>query len=204
MRSPSGARVLDIHSDPEHHRSVYTIVADEDELASALFAGIARAAELIDLREHVGIHPRVGAADVVPIVPLVGSQMARAREVALELGERVGGELGLPVFLYGESADGVRPAFFRQGWAGGAAAAHRQRRAAAVVRPADARPAGRCGADRRPAAADRVQHRAPARVASRMRRRSRLRCGRRVVACPACRRSGCCSRRAGRCRCRST
>ena len=108
-------RVLDIHSDPEHHRSVYTIVADESELAAALFAGIARAAELIDLREHVGIHPRVGAADVVPIVPLVGSQMGRAREVALELGERVGGELGLPVFLYGESADGVRPAFFRKG-----------------------------------------------------------------------------------------
>ena len=64
------ARVLDVHSDPEHHRSVYTIVAEESELAAALFAGIARAAELIDLREHVGIHPRVGAADVVPIVPL--------------------------------------------------------------------------------------------------------------------------------------
>ena len=108
-------RVLDVHSDPEHHRSVYTIVAEESELTPALFAGIARAAALIDLREHVGIHPRVGAADVVPIVPLVGSQMGRAREVAIELGERVGGELGLPVFLYGESADGVRPAFFRKG-----------------------------------------------------------------------------------------
>ena len=204
MRSPGGARVLDVHSDPEHHRSVYTIVADESELAAALFAGIARAAELIDLREHVGIHPRVGAADVVPIVPLVGSQMARAREVALELGERVGDELGLPVFLYGESADGVRPAFFRKG-----GPAELQRRIDSgelrpVVRPADARPAGRCGADRRPAAADRVQHRARARATSRMRRRSRLRCGRRVVACPACRRSGCCSRRAGRCRSRST
>ena len=108
-------RVLNVHSDPEHHRSVYTIVAEESELTPALFAGIARAAALIDLREHVGIHPRVGAADVVPIVPLVGSQMGRAREVAIELGERVGGELGLPVFLYGENADGVRPAFFRKG-----------------------------------------------------------------------------------------
>ena len=108
-------RVLDIHSDPEHHRSVYTIVAEDDELASALFAGIARAAELIDLREHAGIHPRVGAADVVPIVPLAAGQMPRARDAALELGERVGRELGLPVFLYGESADGVRPAFFRKG-----------------------------------------------------------------------------------------
>jgi glutamate formiminotransferase len=109
------ARVLDIHSDPEHHRSVYTIVGEESELAPALFAGIARAAELIDLREHLGIHPRVGAADVVPIVPLAEGQMPRAREVALELGERVGDELGLPVFLYGESADGVRPSFFRTG-----------------------------------------------------------------------------------------
>jgi len=108
-----GARVLNIHSDPEHHRSVYTLVAEETELAAALFAGIARAAELIDLREHVGIHPRVGAADVVPIVPLTAGQMPRAREVALELGERVGDELGLPVFLYGASANGVRPAFFR-------------------------------------------------------------------------------------------
>jgi glutamate formiminotransferase len=109
------ARVLDIHSDPEHHRSVYTIVGEESELAPALFAGIARAAELIDLREHVGVHPRVGAADVVPIVPLAPGQMPRARGVALELGERVGAELGLPVFLYGESADGVRPSFFRTG-----------------------------------------------------------------------------------------
>jgi glutamate formiminotransferase len=109
------ARVLDIHSDPEHHRSVYTIVGEESELAPALFAGIARAAELIDLREHVGVHPRVGAADVVPIVPLAAGQMPCAREVALELGERVGDELGLPVFLYGESADGVRPSFFRTG-----------------------------------------------------------------------------------------
>ena len=108
-------RVLDIHSDPEHHRSVYTIVADESQLAPALFAGIARAAELIDLREHVGIHPRVGAADVVPIVPFAAAQMVRAGEVALELGERVGDELGLPVFLYGDSAGGVRPAFFRRG-----------------------------------------------------------------------------------------
>ena len=108
-------RVLDIHTDPEHHRSVFTLVADEGDLAEVLFAGIARAAELIDLRTHDGIHPRVGAADVVPIVPLVAGELARARGVALELGERVGGELELPVFLYGESGDGVRPAFFRRG-----------------------------------------------------------------------------------------
>ncbi len=108
-------RVLDVHTDSEHHRSVYTLVADEDDLAGVLLAGIAQAAELIDLREHDGIHPRVGAADVVPIVPLGPGQMERACEVALELGRRVGDELGLPVFLYGESGEGVRPAFYRRG-----------------------------------------------------------------------------------------
>jgi glutamate formiminotransferase len=94
---------------------VFTLVADEAKLAEALFAGIERAAELIDLRVHDGIHPRVGAADVVPIVPIAPGQLARARGVAVELGERVGDELGLPVFLYGESSDGKRPAFFRRG-----------------------------------------------------------------------------------------
>jgi len=63
-------RVLDVHSDADHHRSVFTIVADEDDLVDSLLAGIARSTELVDLRSHDGIHPRVGAADVVPIVPL--------------------------------------------------------------------------------------------------------------------------------------
>ena len=107
--------VLDIHTDSEHHRSVYTLVAPEGTLTEVLFGGIARAVELIDLRTHDGIHPRVGAADVVPIVPLTAGQLSQARGVALELAERVGRDLGLPVFLYGESADGVRPAFFRRG-----------------------------------------------------------------------------------------
>jgi len=108
-------RVLDVHSDVDHHRSVYTIVADESDLADSLLAGIARAAELVDLRSHDGIHPRIGAADVVPIVPLRAGEMEFAREVALTLGRRVGDELGLPVFLYGASAAGLRPAFFRRG-----------------------------------------------------------------------------------------
>lgn len=108
-------RVLDIHSDIDHHRSVFTIVADEDELIEALVAGIAQAAMLIDLRSHDGIHPRVGAADVVPIVPLPNGEMDLASEVALALGQRVGKEIGLPVFLYGEIGGGRRPAFFRRG-----------------------------------------------------------------------------------------
>lgn len=108
-------RVLDIHSDADHHRSVFTLVAEADALIDALLAGIARAAELIDLRQHDGIHPRIGAADVVPIVPIRTDEMELAQEVAFALGSRVGSELGLPVFLYGESGGGRRPAFFRQG-----------------------------------------------------------------------------------------
>src|SRR3954453_10522078 len=64
------ARLLDIHSDEDHNRSVFTLVGDEDELVESLLAGIACARERIDLREHQGTHPRIGAADVVPFVPL--------------------------------------------------------------------------------------------------------------------------------------
>lgn len=111
-------RVLDVHSDADHHRSVITVLGDEAALVESLLAGIARAAELIDLRCHDGIHPRVGAADVVPIVPLAEGDMALAREMAHELARRVGDEIGLPVFLYGASGDERRPAFFRRGGPG--------------------------------------------------------------------------------------
>jgi glutamate formiminotransferase len=111
----SRASVLDVHSDPDHHRSVYTLVAEASDLVEALLLGIARAAELIDLRSHDGIHPRIGATDVVPLVPLGSRGIGEAIEAARTLGERVGDELGLPVFLYGASADGLRPAFFRRG-----------------------------------------------------------------------------------------
>ena len=69
----TSARVLDVHSDVDHHRSVFTLAADDAALVDALVTGIARAVELIDLRFHDGIHPRVGAADVVPVVPLDSS-----------------------------------------------------------------------------------------------------------------------------------
>ena len=111
----SRARLLDVHADEDHNRSVFTLVGSEDELTAALLAGITCARERIDLRRHEGAHPRIGAADVVPIVPLVPEDMRRARAAALGLADRVGDELGLPVFLYGELA-GVRgPAFFRAG-----------------------------------------------------------------------------------------
>jgi glutamate formiminotransferase len=110
-----GVRLLDVHSDPDHNRSVFTLVGRDEPLVEALLAGIAVARERIDLRRHEGAHPRIGAADVVPLVPLRPEDLERARAAALELGRRVGEELRLPVFLYGELAPGRGPAFFRQG-----------------------------------------------------------------------------------------
>jgi glutamate formiminotransferase len=109
------SRVLDVHSDPDHNRSVYTVVGSEEELVAALLGGIETARELIDLRRQEGAHPRIGAADVVPIVPIRDDDAERARTAALELARRVGEELALPVFLYGELAPGFGPAFFRRG-----------------------------------------------------------------------------------------
>jgi glutamate formiminotransferase len=109
------ARLLDVHSDEDHNRSVYTLVGQEAELVAALLAGISRARERIDLRRHEGAHPRIGAADVVPLVPVRDADAGRARAAALELARRVGDELALPVFLYADVAPGRGPAFFRRG-----------------------------------------------------------------------------------------
>ena len=111
----SHARLLDIHSDRDHNRSVYTLVGSEAELVAALVAGIACARERIDLRLHEGAHPRVGAADVVPLVPIREADAGRARATALQLARRVGEELALPVFLYADLGSGRGPAFFRRG-----------------------------------------------------------------------------------------
>jgi glutamate formiminotransferase/glutamate formiminotransferase/formiminotetrahydrofolate cyclodeaminase len=116
LRSALEARadVLDVHSDPDHNRSVFTVVGAEAELADALVAAVACARDRIDLRRHAGAHPRVGAADIVPIVPLRPVEMDRARAAALAIAQRIGHELALPVFLYGELAGGRGPAFFRR------------------------------------------------------------------------------------------
>jgi glutamate formiminotransferase len=107
------ARLLDVHSDPDHNRSVFTLVGDEDELADALVAGVAVAIERIDLRRHQGAHPRIGAADVVPVVPIRPEDMPRAQAAAALIGARIGAELELPVFVYDPPARG--PAFYRRG-----------------------------------------------------------------------------------------
>jgi glutamate formiminotransferase len=109
------ARLLDIHTDPDHNRSVFTLVGSEAELVDSLLGGIEVAKARIDLRRHEGAHPRVGAADVVPVVPVRPADLERAKRVALGLARRLGEELDLPVFLYGELAPGRGPAFFRAG-----------------------------------------------------------------------------------------
>jgi glutamate formiminotransferase len=107
------ARLLDVHADEDHNRSVFTLVGTEGELADALVAGIRVARDRIDLREHDGAHPRIGAADVVPIIPLRRDDLERARAAAAVVGERIAAELGLPVFVYAPPERG--PAFYRRG-----------------------------------------------------------------------------------------
>ena len=112
------ADLLDVHCDVDHNRTVYTLVGAGRQLVEALVAGIATARERIDLRTHAGVHPRIGVADVVPIVPIRPSDMDRAKAASLELARRLGDELALPVFLYGEVGRGRGPAFFRRGGPG--------------------------------------------------------------------------------------
>ena len=113
-----GVQVLDVHTDADHHRSVFTLVAEPEPLVEALLAGIACARDRIDLRRHAGAHPRIGAADVVPVVPLRPTEMEQAHDTALVLARRVGDELRLPVFLYGETGAHRGPSFFRRGGPG--------------------------------------------------------------------------------------
>jgi len=98
----SGAHLLDIDSDPDHNRAVISIAASRPRLIDGLVAAVSAAVERIDLRVHEGVHPRVGAADVVPIVPLGESTLADARELAREVGMRIWSDLRVPVYWYGE------------------------------------------------------------------------------------------------------
>jgi glutamate formiminotransferase len=104
LNSVPGARVLHRTSDADHNRSVITLAGEPDAVGEASFRGIAKAAELIHLDDHQGVHPRLGAADVVPFVPLREATMADCVQLAQKLGQRVGAELGLPVYLYEHAA----------------------------------------------------------------------------------------------------
>ena len=99
-----GARVLDLEMDADHNRSVLTLAGPPGAVAEASFAAARKAVELIDLTRHQGQHPRMGAIDVLPFVPLQGARMEDAVALALRAGRRIGEELGVPVFLYEAAA----------------------------------------------------------------------------------------------------
>jgi glutamate formiminotransferase len=103
----AGADVLDWSADPDHHRSVVTIIGSPEIVEAAAVEGTRVAVDRIDLRRHRGVHPRVGAADVLPFVPLVGLTLEAAAASARRVGARLAGELGVPVYYYAEAA---RPA----------------------------------------------------------------------------------------------
>jgi glutamate formiminotransferase/formiminotetrahydrofolate cyclodeaminase len=96
--------LLNQSSDPDHNRTVVTFAGPPLAVEEAAFRGIQRAADLIDLNQHSGSHPRIGATDVVPFVPLSGVEMSECVLLSRRLGERVGRELGIPVYLYEEAA----------------------------------------------------------------------------------------------------
>ncbi|HSR22969.1 MAG TPA: glutamate formiminotransferase, partial [Candidatus Eisenbacteria bacterium] len=112
----AGPDVLDVHADGDHNRCVVTLAdVGLDRLAASVFDRVALAVARIDLRRHGGLHPRVGAADVVPLVPLAGAAMEDAVAAAHRLGHRVWRELRVPVFFYAEAAGGRRLADIRAG-----------------------------------------------------------------------------------------
>ncbi len=104
LASVPRVRLLDHTSDYDHHRSVMTVVGAPDAMEEAMYRAIRIATDLIDLRTHVGVHPRVGATDVVPFIPIKGISMRECVQAAKRLGYRVGTELGIPVFLYERAA----------------------------------------------------------------------------------------------------
>jgi len=118
IASVPGVAMLDVSSDTSHNRTVVTFVAPLDKVAEAAFRGIAKARDLIDLSSHTGEHPRIGATDVCPIIPLGDVTMDECVGAAKALGARVGNELGIPVFLYERAAsrpDRVNLADIRRG-----------------------------------------------------------------------------------------
>ena len=104
IRATPGVRLLDHSSDPSHNRSVYTLVGDADGVKRATLALFEQAVAAIDLRTHRGEHPRLGAVDVVPFVPIEGITMAECVALAQEVGAAVADRFGVPVFLYEEAS----------------------------------------------------------------------------------------------------
>jgi glutamate formiminotransferase len=110
-----GDHLLDVHFDPDHNRSAYTLAGKPNDLAGAVAAGAARAVALLDISRHDGVHPHVGIVDVAPIVYLRDADRGAACAEALVLADLLGSELELPVFLYGLLAAGRTRAQLRRG-----------------------------------------------------------------------------------------
>jgi glutamate formiminotransferase len=119
--SARGVHVLDVHVDPDHNRSVFTACGPAAALEEGLAAAVAVAVERIDMRRHSGVHPCVGAADIIPVVALEEGRRAEAEALVGRLAQRLAA-LGLPVFLYAHSGDGRRPHELRSGGLEGLAA----------------------------------------------------------------------------------
>ncbi len=104
LQAQPGVVLLDFHADPDHNRTVFTLIGDGPALVSAMLALYGKAVELIDMRHHRGEHPRAGAVDVCPFVPIAGATMEDCVALARELGRRVAERFQIPVFLYGYAA----------------------------------------------------------------------------------------------------
>lgn len=104
IHSVPGITILDRHSDLDHNRTVLTYIGEPEAVEEAAFQAVAQAAKLIDLDKHIGEHPRIGATDVVPFVPISEVSVVECVEMARRLGKRVGSELGIPVYLYEDAA----------------------------------------------------------------------------------------------------
>ena len=107
MSGIKGARVLDLHVDPDHNRSVVTLAGEPEPVAEAALRGVGKAAELIDLRHHRGEHPRIGATDVLPFVPVEGVTMENCVALAWQTGQEIWARYKVPVYFYEEAA--LRP-----------------------------------------------------------------------------------------------
>ncbi|HXU91669.1 MAG TPA: glutamate formimidoyltransferase [Methylomirabilota bacterium] len=104
IRAVPGAHLADVHSDPDHHRSVFTILGAPTVVEAAALVLAEAALSRIDMREHHGLHPRLGALDVVPFVPLAGTPMTVAVDVARRVGTTLAERHALPVYFYGAAA----------------------------------------------------------------------------------------------------
>ena len=105
IRGVPGVDLRSVHSDPDHNRSVYTIVGSPPSVHEAAYRCVAAAREHIDISKHEGVHPRFGSADVVPLVPLAGTKLSQCGRWARELAERIESELDIPAYLYGAASE---------------------------------------------------------------------------------------------------